>query len=73
MITNNLPLFINESIMVTNKKTRFFRPKVIWENVFWTFINVQKSLLQKTFGNFFLFFYLILNLYNKNIIDNIII
>jgi hypothetical protein len=41
--------------MVTNEKTRFFHPKVIWENVFWTFINVQKSLLQKTFGNFFYF------------------
>jgi hypothetical protein len=55
MVTNNLPLFRNESIMVTNEKTRFFHPKVIWENVFWTFINVQKSLLQKTFGNLFLF------------------
>jgi hypothetical protein len=41
--------------MVTNEKTRFFHPKVNWENVFWTFINVQKSLLQKTFGNFFYF------------------
>ena len=55
MVTNNLPLFGNESIMVTNEKTRFFRPKVNWGIVFWTFINVQKSLLQKTFGNFFLF------------------
>ena len=53
MVTNNLPLFGNESIMVTNEKTRFFHPKVNWENVFWTFINVQKSLLQKTFGNLF--------------------
>jgi hypothetical protein len=66
MVTNNLPLFGNESIMVTNEKTRFFHPKVIWETVFWTFINVQKSLLQKTFGNFFLFLllYNLFNLYN---------
>jgi hypothetical protein len=56
MVTNNLPLFVNESIMVTNEKTRFFHPKVIWGIVFWTFINVQKSLLQKTFENFFYFY-----------------
>jgi hypothetical protein len=42
MVTNNFLIFGNESIMVTNEKTRFFHPKVIWENVFWTFINVQK-------------------------------
>jgi hypothetical protein len=60
MVTTIFPLFINESIMVTNEKTRFFHPKVIWENVFWTFINVQKSLLQKTFGNLFLFFIILI-------------
>jgi hypothetical protein len=63
MVTTIFLFFINESIMVTNEKTRFFHPKVIWEIVFWTFINVQKSLLQKTFGNLFLFYYYIIYIY----------
>ncbi len=57
MVTNNLPLFGNESIMVTIQKTRFFSSKSNLGKRLLDIYKCPKVTFAKNFWEFFFYFY----------------